>query len=294
MGAGYSEFRYSAQDGLQLSARVYPAAGGGSFTPVVCLAGLTRNAHDFHELALKLSRDDRRPRKVVAFDYRGRGRSAHDPDWRNYDVLVEADDVLAGLVALGIPEAVFIGTSRGGLIIHVLAALRPSVLKAVVLNDVGPVIQGEGLAQIRGYLERAPKPRSWSDAVEIQKTALGRSFPALADEDWERMARAVFREEKGRIVPDFDRKLLKPLMRIDFDAPLPILWPQFDGLRAKPLMVVRGENSSLLSESTVREMAERHPGMISVTVEGQGHAPLLETGELPGLIADFAATADHR
>lgn len=292
MSERFGEFTYSAQDGLQLAARVYPPAGEGGLLPVVCLPGLTRNARDFHELALELSGDERRPRKVIAFDYRGRGRSAYDRDWKNYDVLVEADDVIAGLVALGVPEAAFIGTSRGGLIVHVLAALRPALLRAVVLNDVGPVVEAEGLAQIRGYLERAPKPRSWSDAIEIQKAALGRAFPALSDEDWQRQVGAVYREEKGRIVPDFDRKLLKPLMKIDFDTPLPTLWPQFDGLRAVPLLVIRGENSSLLSAATLQEMAARHPGMESVTVEGQGHAPLLETGDLPRIIGDFVASAD--
>ena len=89
---------------------------------------------------------------------------------------IEAGDIVAGLTALGIEHGAFIGTSRGGLIIHVLAATRPAALKAVILNDIGPVVEGEGLAHIRAYLERAPKPHTFADAVAIQRAAHGAAF----------------------------------------------------------------------------------------------------------------------
>lgn len=292
-GDGFKDFFYSAQDGLKLHARVYGAGTPGQL-PVICLAGLTRNARDFHELALYLSSRARTKRQVVAFDYRGRGQSAWDPDWKNYDPLVEAGDVIAGLVALGIQNGAFIGTSRGGLVIFALTAMRPALLKAVVLNDIGPVIDGAGLAQIRGYLERAPKPRDMADAVAIQKAATGASFPALTEADWERATRAFFREERGRPVPDFDPALLKPLKQIDLNRPLPTLWPQFIGLRNVSLMTIRGENSSLLSAATLDEMAKHHPDMRAVTVAGQGHAPFLETAGLPEKIATFVDQAEQR
>src|SRR5690606_8449896 len=135
--------------------------------PAVCLPGLTRNARDFHGLALHLSRNAARPRTVVAFDYRGRGRSGHDPDWRNYNARVEAGDVLDGLAALGIHRAAFIGTSRGGLVVFMLAGMRPSAIAAAILNDIGPVLEGDGLAAIRAFLERAPKPASFEEAARI-------------------------------------------------------------------------------------------------------------------------------
>ena len=289
---GFTDFTYSAQDALKLHARVYGKPRQGRL-PVVCLAGLTRNARDFHVLALKLSQDPKAPRQVVAFDYRGRGESERDRNWENYNVQVEARDVLDGLAALGIDAAAFIGTSRGGLIIHVLAALRPTVLKAVVLNDVGPVIEGAGLAQIRAYLERAPKPKSFAEAVALAKSAQGQVFFALTDADWERMVRAIHRDENGVPVPDFDRSLLKTLGQIDFNKPLPSLWPQFDAMAGIPIMVVRGAYSALLSETTVEEMARRHPGLEAITVDGQGHAPLLETGTLPDRISDFLTLAER-
>jgi pimeloyl-ACP methyl ester carboxylesterase len=293
ISAGFSDFFYSAQDGLKLHARVY-GEGGDAGLPVICLPGLTRNARDFHDLALLLSRDARRARKVVAFDYRGRGQSAYDPNWKNYDVVVEAGDIIAGLTALGIEHGAFVGTSRGGLIIHVLAAMRPALLKAVVLNDIGPVVEGEGLAYIRAYLERAPRPKDPADAIAIQKAVHAQAFSALSDEDWERFVRAIYRDEGGVPVPDFDPALLNVVKGMDPTQPPPVLWPQFEGLSAVPMLVIRGANSKLLSAATLEEMARRHPDCETITVEGQGHAPLLETGDLPASIAAFLGRAERK
>jgi pimeloyl-ACP methyl ester carboxylesterase len=288
---GFGDFHYSSTDGLKLHARVY-GEDATSALPVVCLPGLTRNARDFHELALHLSRDARTPRKVVAFDYRGRGGSAYDKDWRNYNTGVEAGDIAAGLIALGMEHAAFIGTSRGGLIIHLLAAMRPGALKAVVLNDIGPVVEGQGFAQIRAYLERAPKPATFAEAVAIQRGIHGEAFSALTDRDWERMARAIYRDEDGTPVADFDPALLKTVAGLDLSQPLPALWPQFDGLACVPLLAIRGANSTLLSARTLEEMARRHPSIETITVAGQGHPPMLETGQLPARIEAFLDRAD--
>ncbi|PBC03130.1 alpha/beta hydrolase [Mesorhizobium sp. WSM3860] len=290
---GFFDFFYAAPDGLKLHARIYGEANSGG-RPVVCLPGLTRNARDFHELALYLSSKAKTTRKVVAFDYRGRGQSDYDPDISRYNVGVEAGDVLAGLSDLGIEEAAFIGTSRGGLIIHVLGALKPAVLKALVLNDIGPVIEAEGLAHIRSYLDRAPKPKSFAEAVDAQRRVHGAGFPALTDADWARMVGAICRDTDAGLVPDFDPALVGTLADVDFSKPLPDLWPQFDALAAVPLLAIRGGNSTLLSTATLEEMGKRHPGMDTITVEGQGHAPFLETGNLPEQIADFLDRAEAK
>lgn len=282
----FSDFFYRASDGLQLHARIYGEAGSPSW-PVVCLPGLTRNARDFHDLAVFLSSRPERPRRVVAFDYRGRGASDYDENISNYNVMTESVDVLAGLDALGIEDAAFIGTSRGGLIVHVLGAMRPTILKAVVLNDIGPVIETAGLKHIKAYLGREPQPKSFEQTVHAQRVVHGADFTALADADWERMVRALYRETDGRWTPDFDPKLVLTLDGIDFSAPLPALWPQFDGLAGVPMLTIRGENSALLSPDTLEEMRTRRPDMETITVTGQGHAPFLETGTLPRSIADF-------
>lgn len=288
---GFSDFFYAAPDGLELHARLYGEADLSGW-PVVCLPGLTRNARDFHELALSLSTRAEKPRRVVAFDYRGRGQSAYDADVKNYNVVTEANDVLAGLDALGIAAAAFIGTSRGGLILHVLGAIRPLVLKAIILNDIGPVIEASGLAHIKSYLDGAAKPKSFAQTVAGQREVHGADFPALVDADWERMAKALYREQDGRWLPDFDPKLVETLGDIDFSKPLPTLWPQFEALASIPMLTIRGANSRLLSTKTLGEMRARHPTMETITVEGQGHAPFLETGGLPRSIATFIDAAE--
>jgi pimeloyl-ACP methyl ester carboxylesterase len=289
----FSDFFYTAPDGLRLHARVYGETNSAAW-PVVCLPGLTRNARDFHDLALYLSQRADTPRKVVAFDYRGRGMSAYDPDIAHYNVGVEAGDILAGLAALGIDHAAFIGTSRGGLIIHVLGALKPAVLKAIVLNDIGPVIEAGGLANIRSYLERSPKPKTFDEAVDTQRRTHGGDFPALAHADWARMVGAIHRNTDAGLIPDFDPALVDTLAGIDFSKPLPDLWPQFDALVTVPLLAIRGGNSKLLSTATLEDMQKRHPGMETITVEGQGHAPFLETGNLPSAIAAFLDRAQQQ
>lgn len=288
---GFSDFFYSAPDGLKLHARIYGTERADT-TPVACLPGLSRNARDFHELALHLSRREERPRQVIVFDYRGRGQSAYDRNWRNYDVRIEAADVDAGLIAAGIERAHFIGTSRGGMIIHALGSMRPTVMKSVVLNDIGPVIEGEGLAQIRSYLERSPRPRDMAEAAAIQRAAHGAAFPALNEADWQRFAAAIYRDHKGQPVADFDPALLKVVKTFDLDKPIPVIWHLFEALRGFPMLVIRGANSKLLSAATLAEMARRHPDCQTVTVEGQGHPPMLETGDLPQTIAAFFDRAE--
>lgn len=290
---GFSDFFYSAPDGLKLHARVYGEANTGPW-PVVCLPGLTRNARDFHELALYLSTHAASPRTVIAFDYRGRGLSAYDPDVKNYSVGIEAGDILAGLTALNVGEAAFIGTSRGGLIIHVLGMIRPPVLKAIVFNDIGPVIETTGLAHIQSYLERDPAPKTRTQATAAQRSVHGEDFSALADADWDRMVWALYRETDGGLVPDFDPKLVDTVASLDLTQKLPDLWPQFEALAAKPLLAIRGANSRLLSIDTLNQMRARHSMMEAITVEGQGHAPFLETGSLPGDIAAFLDQAERK
>ena len=289
-GEAFSDFYYTAQDGLKLHARIYGDDNGR--LPVVCLPGLTRNARDFHELALRLAAEN--ARKIICFDYRGRGGSDHDPNWQNYNVGTEAADIVAGLAALGINEAAFIGTSRGGLIIHVLGVMQPTLVKAVVLNDIGPVIEREGLAHIRSYLENAPRPADFAEAVAMQKAIHAEAFPALSEADWQRFVRAIYRDEAGKPVADHDPALINTVLAMDLAQPLPDLWPQFAALSAVPMLAIRGANSRLLSVETLAEMARRHPRFAAITVAGQGHAPLLETGDLPERIAAFLKSAESR
>lgn len=265
---------FSARDGLRLYARCYPAAAAHYSRPVVCLAGLTRNSRDFHDLALALSRHPEHPRVVYTLDTRGRGRSEFDKDWTNYAVPIELQDVVDFLIVAGLEHASIVGTSRGGLIAMLLGALMPNFIGAVVLNDIGPVIERQGLARIAGYVGRAPLPHSWADATRMVRDMNKRQFPQVSEAQWAEVARALFNEANGKPAQGYDAQISRSLSVLD--GPAPELWPQFESLKRVPVLVLRGENSDILSEATVAEMHRRHPAFVSYVVPEQGHAPLLK------------------
>lgn len=290
---GFISRFYTASDGLKLHARDYGPLAAPAL-PVICLPGMARTAADFHELALALAQDEARPRRVLALDYRGRGLSGYDPDWKNYDIRIELDDLMQVLVAAGIDRAVFVGTSRGGLLIMALAAARPAVIKGVVLNDVGPVIDARGLLRIRGYVGKLPQPRSFQEGAEILKRLSDQQFPAFGDAEWELMARRTWTDRDGPLRPDYDTNLMKVLEELDLEAPLPVLWPYFDALQPVPMLAIRGANSDLLAEKTLAEMAERHPDCETHVAPGQGHAPLLGSKDMIRRIGKLIAKAERR
>lgn len=279
----------AAPDGLRLHFREY-GAPSGSALPVVCLPGLARTAGDFDRLARELSRDGRR---VLALDYRGRGLSDRDSDPRNYELGVEMSDTLAVLAAAGVEAAIFVGTSRGGLITMILAALRPEVILGAVLNDIGPVLEPEGLTRIRGYVGKLPRPSSWTEAVTILKSVAARSFTALSEADWLAFAQLTFREENGVFETNYDPALTETLKALDITN-LPTLWPQFEALSSVPVLVVRGGNSDLLSVATASEMMQRHPDCALYTVRDQGHAPFLTDEPTIARIREFVGHCESR
>jgi pimeloyl-ACP methyl ester carboxylesterase len=285
----WSDIRFTARDGLRLYARHY-AVRRSTRRPLICLAGLTRNGRDFHDLATALACPDQSGRDVYTLDSRGRGASEHDRDWKNYSLLVEVNDVLDFMTVKGLHGAAIIGTSRGGLLAMTVAVLRPAAIGAVVLNDIGPVVEREGLARIVAYVGRIPLPADWREAANLAREMNQRQFAAVPNEQWAEIARAWFNELNGLPAPGYDPNLARAISLMD--GPIPELWPQFGALARVPVLVIRGANSDILSEGTVAEMRARHPRLSTVTVAGQGHAPLLKDAPTIGAIAEFLAAAD--
>ncbi len=282
----------STQDGLKLFVRRYGAPG--KYLPVVCLPGLARTSADFHRLALALSSDAEQPRQVFAMDARGRGRSDYDPTPANYNVGVEMNDVLTMLTALSIGRAVFIGTSRGGILTMVLASIRPDVIAGAVLNDIGPVIEPAGLLRIKSYVGKLSQPASFEDGGEMLRRLFGAQFTKLTPDDWTAYAQRTFELRDGKIVPSYDLALAQTLASFDIAQPLPPLWPQFDALAGVPVMVVRGENSDLLSPQTVEQMRQRRPDLEVLEVPAQGHAPLLVEDDVIARLGTFVAGCERK
>jgi pimeloyl-ACP methyl ester carboxylesterase len=283
----------TSQDGLKLHVLQWSPRAGAA-TPVVCLPGLTRNCADFETLATTLAADPKSPRGVLALDSRGRGKSDYDRNPANYNPQTELADVLAVITALDIGRAIFVGTSRGGILVMLLGAVRPGAIAGCVLNDIGPVIEPEGLARIKGYVGKLPRLASYQEAADVLRELFAGRFPKLSHEDWLAFARRTFKETGGRIVPDYDLKLGQTLAGIDLERPLPPLWKQFDSLARVPIMLIRGTNSDILSEKTAAAMRARRKSLELVTVADQGHAPLLMDPETIGHIAAFIANCDAR
>jgi pimeloyl-ACP methyl ester carboxylesterase len=262
--------------------------------PVICLPGLARTTVDFEELAVALASDRQRPRRVLALDYRGRGKSDYDRKPENYNLRVELADVLAVLTALGIGRAAFVGTSRGGILTMLLAIARPTAIAGCVLNDIGPVIDLEGLMRIKGYVGKLPALASFPAAAEALKRRFGGLFPKWSDDDWLAFARATFKEAAGGLVPDYDPKLATILEPIGPEQPLPPLWKEFDALDRVPVMVIRGANSDILSAATVEAMRKRRRALEVLEVPEEGHAPRLAGALTIERIAGFIASCDAK
>lgn len=287
----WSDGYFTSRDGLKLYGRCYQAPGSRS-TPVLCLPGLTRNSRDFDVIARHLSSRTDNPRSVYCVDYRGRGNSDRDPDWHNYTPFVELLDTLDFMTVNGLHEVAIIGTSRGGIIAMLMAVMRPGAISACVLNDIGPVIETAGLARIIGYVGKIPTPTTWDDAARIVRTMNEQFFTDIPEKEWHAIARQIYADDDGRPRSDYDAKLADTMEEIDLGRKPPTMWPQFCALSHVPTLALRGENTDLLSEETLAEMARRHPRIETHTVPEQGHPPLLRDSKTIELIAEFLASAD--
>ena len=281
---------WTSADGLTLSARDYAAADGPARLPVVCLHGLTRNSRDFEVVAPRVAASGRR---VLALDVRGRGRSAWDPSPLNYNPAVYAGDVITLLEQSGISRGHFVGTSMGGLITLTLSAMRPDLIAGVALNDVGPEVGAAGLARIASYVGGAPQVANWSEAAVYAKAVNGEALPGLADADWERFARRVFRETDKGLVLDYDPAISEVFKVAPTAAPAaspPDLWPLFIAMATgKPLLLVRGADSDILEAAVADRMATLLPHMARVDIEGVGHAPTLEEPQAQAALDTYFA-----
>lgn len=277
-------------DDLRLHVRAY-GAPGASTLPVVCLPGLTRTTADFAALAPAIAQGPP-ARRVIAIDSRGRGQSDYDPDPRRYNVAVELADLLAVLRALTIQQAVFFGSSRGGILTMLLAATNATMIAGAVLHDIGPVIEPEGLARIKGYVGKLPRPRSLAEGADILRGLFGMQFPKLTREQWLSAAARAWKPENRILAPTYDVRLAATLGEDDSGFVPPPLWKEFDALAPVPILVIRGANSDILSAATVKAMRERHKGLDYIEVADQGHVPLLEGAELSQRIVAFIAECD--
>ncbi|MDD3800159.1 MAG: alpha/beta hydrolase [Novosphingobium sp.] len=274
----FEDRHWSSRDGLKLHFRDYPGpdqAEAGKRPAILCLHGLTRNARDFDVLAPRLAEKWR----VLCPDMRGRGDSEYPKDSASYTPPQYCEDVLALLEQEGIDRFVAIGTSLGGLMTMGLATVIPDRIAGVVINDVGPRLERDGLARIKDYVGQGRSYPTWVHAARGIEAAQGAAHPGHSLDFWIGMAKRLMTlSSNGRIVFDYDMKIAEPFMDFDVDNQ-PDLWPAWEALVGRPALILRGVLSDLLSPETMAEMVRRLPGVETVTLEHVGHAPTLDEPE---------------
>jgi pimeloyl-ACP methyl ester carboxylesterase len=284
----YEDRFWSSRDGLKLHYRDYPGADS-SRPPIVCLHGLTRNARDFEELARRLSPQWR----VLCPEMRGRGDSEYAREAASYNPLQYVEDLLALLEEARIARFVAVGTSLGGLMTMLLALQAPERIAGAVINDVGPRLEPAGLERIKSYVGQGRSFSTWVHAGRALEEVQGVSHPNQDLPFWIEAAKRVMTlSSNGRIVFDYDMKIAEPFARLDPTAAQVDMWPALEALGGRPVVIVRGAVSDLLSEETLAEMRTRLPEAETVTVPGVGHAPGLTEPVVSAAIGRLLARVD--
>jgi pimeloyl-ACP methyl ester carboxylesterase len=256
--------RIRAWDGLTLCVREW--SDGDRLPPVLCLPGIVRTGADFGFLAPLIGAG----RRVIAVDYPGRGESGRAVDINRYGPEACTRDIMDACAALHIHHAILVGTSFGGLLTMGLAAARPGLVRAAVLNDIGPDIATEGADFVRDFVGRDPALESLDACIAFLRADLP---PMSLDSDaaWRRMAELTYqRGDDGRWHPLWDTRIVRLL-----NGQVPDLWSLFGALSHLPLLLIRGALSNILLAGTVSRMQAIHPNMAVVTLPGIGHAPTL-------------------
>lgn len=273
---------FQTADGLTLYLRDYP--GPTADAPVVlCLHGLSRNSRDFEDIAPLLQATHR----VLVPDQRGRGRSDPDPQSTRYLPQTYVADMLQLLDDRSVSRCAILGTSMGGLMAMGLNAIDPKRFSHIIINDIGPVIAAEGLDRIKAVVGSEMTFNDWEAATDFIQAANVDAFPGYSRSDWRRFAARAFSERGGRVNLDYDPNITAPLKEGGGGASPDDLWPLFDALTNKPVLLLRGEISDLLSLDCVAEMQRRHPGMAFLTIPGVGHAPMLDEPGVPDELISF-------
>jgi pimeloyl-ACP methyl ester carboxylesterase len=262
---------FRAPDGTQLYAR--DEGPQNHLTPLLCLPGLTRNSRDFEPVIDHLGQQ----RRVIAMDFRGRGRSARAVDPMTYRVDIELQDTIAFLQSLNVDRAALLGTSRGGIVGMLMAAFAKSHLAGLMLNDIGCELKSDGLQRIKDYVGKPTFHKSWDDAAQsIAKGARG--FSNVSHEQWLAMVMRIYIETDAGFGPSHDPALATTLPNDDDirSGKVGELWSLLPALSDVPFALLRGEGSDLLTVETVDRMQREAENLVVTTVPDRGHVPFLD------------------
>ena len=248
---------------------------------ILCAHGLTRNGRDFDALAQVLSVTHR----VIAIDFVGRG----DSDWlknpMQYGIPQYINDAITLIARLNVAKLAWIGTSMGGIVGMLLAAMPNSPIATLCLNDIGPELAPEGVKRIGTYVGETPIMTSYRQAADI---VIGNSasFGAHTPEQWDLFTRHYVKQQGDQWVFNYDPDIAVPFKKT-LDQPVN-LWPFYDAIKV-PTQVLRGALSDLFSAQTAFQMTQRGPKASLSTIQNVGHAPSLIVPDQIKLIQEFIA-----
>ncbi len=279
-------FYRSGDDRLTLYARIYESDG----PPLLLMHGLTRNSADFEGLAAHLAGTYR----LIIPDQRGRGRSGYDPDPANYIPATYVVDMMALIDGLNVDHVGLIGTSMGGLMAMMMAAMEPERFNSLILNDIGPVVEQDGLDRIQSYVGALAHFESWQQAADHCRKVHGEALVDYSEQDWMDFAKRTCEQlPGGRIRFAYDPTISEGLSDSQQTAVPPDLWPMWDRLSSIPTLILHGALSDIISPATIAEMLCRHSGPISATeIADRGHAPMLDEPDALSAIATFLQTVN--
>ena len=260
---------YESNDGLKLHFR--DLGSKNSPHAIMCVPGLTRNSRDFEDLAPYLAENYR----VICPDLRGRGLSDYDPNWKNYHPLTYTDDLWKLLNNLDISKVCIIGTSLGGLISMVMAFQDANRLSGVIMNDIGPEIDQQGLERIKKYAGLLPPVKNWDEAALQTKEVYGPWLKGLDESIWLKLAKRAYRTNAdNQPVLDMDDNIGRAIKEVGEQKGNP--WELFDGLKNTNILVLRGEISDILTDEILMKMKKRNPNIEYAVIPDRGHVPLLD------------------
>lgn len=272
MASWTDRFWYSAE-GIRLHYRNYD--GPRDKPPILCIPGLTRNARDFEPVAERYAGDWR----ILSIELRGRGESDADPDPARYTPSYYVADILKLLDQEGIADAVFFGTSLGGICTMLLASTDSDRIAGAMLNDIGPEIDQSGLDRIGGYVGREIAFESWDEAAAVLAERNREVFPRWQADEWDRYTRRIMHETADGIRFQYDMRI-SDNFRAAAEGPQGANWHLFEALAGRPVLILRGGRSDLLSAEVADHMVERLGDDAElVTVPDVGHTPNLEEPE---------------
>lgn len=267
----WTDGSWTSKDGLRLHYRDYAGPSSDVRPPILCIAGLTRNARDFGAVAGRLAGQWR----LIVVELRGRGESERAKDPLTYVPTTYLEDLNELIAHLSLDRFVLFGTSLGGILSMLIAATHPDKVAGVLLNDIGPAIDPAGLMRIRNYVGKAGSHPTWLHAARSLAEIHAHAYPDYRLEDWLDMAKRTSRlTAAGRIVADYDSGIAEPF-RVPGNETGGDLWALADAMKPFPSLLIRGGLSDILSADTADRMEREWPQLERVDLPRIGHAPTL-------------------